>query len=736
MLKTRLLFLTDSVLHSYSKVFFAENKLLGVFLLIISFLDYGSGLMGLLSVLTVIAVVKLLKYDEEMMQNGAWGFNSLLIGLGIGIYFDISFSVAVLTVLFAITGFFITLAIWGWFLKYNLPYLSIPFLLTMWIITASYSGLDSFGISERGIYTWNEMYSLGGSRLVQLYQQAVHFELPHFWNNYFLSLGAIFFQFSVLAGIVIAIGLLIYSRIAFTLSLIGYGVAYVFYFHYGVSGDLLSYTYVGFNFILTAIALGAYYLVPSRTSYFWIVLLLPISVIITLASSKLLLILGLPVFSLPFNVVVLLFLYALKLRTQVSQQLQEPVVQKSSPEANLYVYQNNAQRFYSADYLPVFLPVVGEWFISQGQKGKHTHKGDWQYAWDFIKIDETGEQYKDAGLNLSDYFCYEKAVIAPAEGKIVEIRDGIADNDVGQVNLNQNWGNTIVIEHSPYLYSQLSHLKKDSIKVKEGDFVKKSQVLAQVGNSGRSPFPHLHFQFQITPFIGSKTFRYPFAYYMSIKEEKKNWNQFGFPAENDVVANLQTLDILRNALQFKPGQVLKIHYADEQYASAFKWQNEWQVHTNAYNIPYLYCAETKSTAYFDKDEQRLLFLDFEGNTNSLLYSFFLAFYHVQWAYFRGLKIHDSIPANYFVNKTVLFFHDFIAPFKSFVSVDYKLSYVHYNDDFSDEQIYLRSEIAAKAIGNGGNKLVNSIIINGRGNIDWEHRNKNRHFKVTIETNIK
>jgi urea transporter len=733
MSKTRFQFYVDSILNSYSKVFFAENRLLGILLLLISFLDYGSGLMGLLSVITVIAVVKILKYDEEMMQNGAWGFNSLLIGLGIGIYFDISLNAAVLTMLFAITGFFITLAIWGWFLKYNLPFLSIPFLLTMWIISASYSSLDSFGISERGIYTWNEIYAFGGSELVQLYQHAIHIELPHFWQHYFLSLGAIFFQFSLLAGIIIAFGLLIYSRIAFTLSLIGYGVAYIFYFHYGVSSDELSYTYVGFNFILTAIALGAYYLVPSRTSYFWIVLLLPISVIITLASGKILPILGLPVFSLPFNAVVLLFLYALKLRTQVSQKLQEPAVQKSSPEANLYVYQNNTQRFYSSDYLPVFLPIVGEWHISQGQKGKHTHKGDWQYAWDFIRLDETGEQYKNEGLNPEDYYCFEKPVVAPSAGKIAEIRDGIEDNAVGQINLQQNWGNTIIIEHSPFLYSQLSHLKKDSIKVKEGDFVKKGQVLALVGNSGRSPYPHLHMQFQITPFIGSRTFRYPFAYYLSHKNETKKWNQFGFPLEGESVSNVQTIEILRNALQFKPGQIIKIEIKEKQNMGFSVHENEWQVHTNAYNIPYIYCPETKSYAYFDKDEQRLLFLDFEGNTKSLLYHFFLSFYHIQWTYFDGFELKDSIPANYFVNKAILFFHDFIAPFKSFISVNFELKYLQYTNDFNDENIRLKSEIKGNSMLSGNDKQLNNIEINASGDIIWERKLKNQNFKALIHT---
>jgi murein DD-endopeptidase MepM/ murein hydrolase activator NlpD len=38
------------------------------------------------------------------------------------------------------------------------------------------------------------------------------------------------------------------------------------------------------------------------------------------------------------------------------------------------------------------------------------------------------------------------------------------------------------------------HLKKSSIRVKRGDRVKRGQVVAQVGQSGLSTEPHLHFE--------------------------------------------------------------------------------------------------------------------------------------------------------------------------------------------------------------------------------------------------
>ena len=57
-------------------------------------------------------------------------------------------------------------------------------------------------------------------------------------------------------------------------------------------------------------------------------------------------------------------------------------------------------------------------------------------------------------------------------------------------------GNYIVIKHHEQEYSEICHLLKDSITVKEGDSVKGRQVIAKCGNSGNTSEPHIHFQIQ------------------------------------------------------------------------------------------------------------------------------------------------------------------------------------------------------------------------------------------------
>jgi len=57
------------------------------------------------------------------------------------------------------------------------------------------------------------------------------------------------------------------------------------------------------------------------------------------------------------------------------------------------------------------------------------------------------------------------------------------------------YGNLIVIEHSDSLTTIYGHNEK--IWVKEGEHVTKGQVIASVGNTGRSTAPHLHFEILI-----------------------------------------------------------------------------------------------------------------------------------------------------------------------------------------------------------------------------------------------
>ena len=124
-----------------------------------------------------------------------------------------------------------------------------------------------------------------------------------------------------------------------------------------------------------------------------------------------------------------------------------------------------------------------------------------RYALDFVIKNENNLTHQGDGKKLHDYFCFEKDVISPADGVVVEVSNKIKDYEgVGDYSID--WkvrdfrGNFVIIKHSKKEYSFIAHFKHNAIVVKKGEKVKQGQLIGQCGNSGHSTEPHLHFHLQ------------------------------------------------------------------------------------------------------------------------------------------------------------------------------------------------------------------------------------------------
>ncbi len=698
-------YVSDTVLNSYSQVFFSTHKPFAILLLLVSFIDFYAGLFGLISVLTTVVTGRLLGFNRFTMKSGLLGFNSLLAGLGLGIYFTPSVYLVIIVILASLFTFLISVSLQGVIGKYGLPSLSIPFILGLWAFMLAAKNFEVLGLNERGIYMLNELYALGGKPLVTAYEYLNNLALPGSIKAYFFSLSAILFQYNLLTGMIIALGLLLFSRIAFSLSLIGFFIAFGFYHIIGVQITTYDYSFFGFNYILSSIALGGFFLIPSRNSYLWMILVIPFVAVLTISLNNLFMQFGIPIYALPFNIVVLLFLYSLKFRDRYSYNLSEVYFQHNSPEKNLYIFLNNKERFRYKLFTPFKLPFFGIWQVSQAHEGEHTHKGLYKHAWDFVIVNNEGKQYRNSGDFPEDYFCFNKPVIAPEDGVVENIIDGVEDNVIGQPNLKDNWGNTLIIRHPNGIFSKLSHLKKGSFTVKKGDEVKFGQILAHCGNSGRSPYPHLHFQIQPYPYIGSVTMDYPLSNYIVHDPRGFELRTHARPEKEQLVSNIETSDLLVSALNFIPGQ--RLEFQNEAGAKI-----QWEVQVDEYNQSYLRCEKTGARAYFENDSNLFYFTYFEGKKSSELFYFFQAFFKLQKGFYHDLQIEDHYPLYLTFPKSVLWFHDFISPFLMLVRSKYEVRYEKIDDAIAPSQIQLSS---------------------GLSNYLFKKKINGRSFRITIDT---
>jgi murein DD-endopeptidase MepM/ murein hydrolase activator NlpD len=58
--------------------------------------------------------------------------------------------------------------------------------------------------------------------------------------------------------------------------------------------------------------------------------------------------------------------------------------------------------------------------------------------------------------------------------------------------LHPQYGNLIEVDHGNDLLTRYAHVSRSLVK--KGDLIKRGQKIAEVGNTGRSTGPHLHFE--------------------------------------------------------------------------------------------------------------------------------------------------------------------------------------------------------------------------------------------------
>jgi murein DD-endopeptidase MepM/ murein hydrolase activator NlpD len=443
---------------------------------------------------------------------------------------------------------------------------------------------------------------------------------------------------------------------------------------------------------VAAVAVGGVFVVPSAASYGWALLSLPVTAVLLGGLAPLLAKAGLPGLSLPFCGTALLFLYVLLLRETPGRWLVLVPVQRYSPEANLYAQLAQVP----TGYVPLVLPFLGAWRCTQGYAdGGPTHQGPWGQALDFAIADADGHTYHGTGQALSDYYCYNKPVLAPGDGVVEEVVQHIEDNPIGEVNTRQNWGNTIVLRHAPGVYSQLSHLRAHSARVRPGDSVRRGEVLAACGNSGRSPEPHLHFQVQATPAIGSATLAYPLAHFLAAAAPcpcqpvagAEQLHYGAVPQMGSVVRSPLPQPQLSQALRLPPGYRLAVQAAGAPAAPP----QQWEVFTDAYNARYLRCHHTGAVAYFEQDEGLFRFTAYYGPRQAWLHKFYLAAYWVPLleAPLRPVPLPLTVGRRPWLG----WVQDLVAPFFRFVRPTFELSRPATPLGLAGPALVLRSQVA-------------------------------------------
>jgi urea transporter len=175
--KTGLFFWWQASINSYAQIFFSKDELLGIACLLITFFNPLSGLLGLLGIVFGNLLSFLFISDKQEIQNGYWGFNHLMISLFLSFPYQFNFPFVLLFLSANLLCFAMTFWIKNWAAKWDMPYLSLPFIICAYIVMLAASSFPNISYSEKGIYAANELLRESVNPIVYFDEEILKFHL-------------------------------------------------------------------------------------------------------------------------------------------------------------------------------------------------------------------------------------------------------------------------------------------------------------------------------------------------------------------------------------------------------------------------------------------------------------------------------------------------------------------------------------------------------------------------------
>jgi len=636
----RLVEARDALLRSFSQILLSRSRWVGVLLFAAAAVVPMNALYGVCAVLMVLVLARWWNLAPSQLESGLLGYNSLLVGIGGAALLEpspVSFAVVMLAAGLTLP---ITAAMKSALSVFDLPVLTLPFIVVFFLL-------------------------LGVAPLLEIPLVPLHIEpwsrgsfLPEEIATALKSLGALFFVPRVEAGLLVLAALLLSSRIATLASVVAFVVLVLAANRFTVMTSESLRMSLGYNAALVAVALSGIWFVPSRSSFVLALVGVALSTLFALGLLPILARLELPLLILPFNLSLLVMLTAMRQRLR-DQTPKAVDFAAGSPEQNLNTFNTRLARTQSLYGIRFRLPFLGKWRCTQSNDGEHTHQGEWRHGLDFEVAGRNGQTFSGAGTEASDYHCHKLPVLAAAAGTVVNVVDHIPDNPVGHVNLEQNWGNLVLIVHATGLYSMVAHLSPGSIKVTEGQLVKAGQVLGSCGNSGRSPAPHVHFQLQGSARVGAPTLPVDFDDVIRVGDGGGARVETLLPKLGDELRNLETDDALGRPFEWKHGDTLVFEVRDGEEV----WREAVRAEIDLFGSLTLRSLRSRTTLYYEKTDDRFQVYDVVGTRKSVLWLLRLALgrFPLESA---SLSWTDHLPDGLLTPRWLTPLTDFVSPFRA------------------------------------------------------------------------
>lgn len=291
----------DAVLRGIGQVMLQNNRNVGlVFVLAIALSSPLFALAAVLGTLVSTATAAWLGVDRAQLRDGLFGFNGALVAIALLVFLQPT-ALTWACVVFASAGTSVVTAAMTGFLKvWKVPSLTAPFVLTSWcffLAAARLGRLEPTGL-------------LPAAMLPKAATVDGVVTLATLGEGLFNGVAQVFFQQSVIAGVLFTLGLFVSSWRVGVLALAGSVVGLLTAWWLGAAETAIHAGVFGFNNVLVAIALGGVFLVPGWAAMLYVLPATVATTLVAAAVSAAVQPVGLPGLTLPFVLVTWLFLWA------------------------------------------------------------------------------------------------------------------------------------------------------------------------------------------------------------------------------------------------------------------------------------------------------------------------------------------------------------------------------------------------------------------------------------------
>ncbi|MFN3888865.1 MAG: urea transporter [Beijerinckiaceae bacterium] len=312
----------DVNLRSVGQVMFQNNPLTGaLFLAAIAWGSLASGspqifLCGLLAVVVATLTAIWLRVQDESLNAGLLGYNSILVGLALATFLAPGPLLWLYVILGAVVSVIVTLGISNAVKAWGLTALTFPFVLTTWLLllgTYGFAGLNGAALPAGRVIAPFVPYA------------APSFDLLDVGKGVLLSVSQVFLKGSGVSAVLFIAGLAVNSVPAALFALGGALLAVLTAHVLGAESDLVTAGLLGFSPVLTAILLGTVAYNPS----FRVVVYAAIGVVFTVVAQAALNValtpFAVPALTAPFVIVSWLFLLPRQCLEEASVPPDEPL---------------------------------------------------------------------------------------------------------------------------------------------------------------------------------------------------------------------------------------------------------------------------------------------------------------------------------------------------------------------------------------------------------------------------